>query len=121
MTWNLFESKHKIKEDKIRKDKKVLDVIDIFKKHFNDDLSDLSWESEALCSQTDPEAFFPENNTLAKDARRVCSICPVQVECLSFALKNDERYGVWGGSLEKERKQFAKTANEPDKKVAVGS
>ncbi|MDR0950337.1 MAG: WhiB family transcriptional regulator [Candidatus Ancillula sp.] len=66
----------------------------------------LSWQYEALCSQTDPEAFFPEKGgvTRDRDAKRVCNVCPVQGECLEWALKNDERFGIWGGKSERERR-----------------
>ena len=62
--------------------------------------------SSALCSQTDPELFFPEHmtstNTIAI-AKSICRECPVQVECLSFALRTKETEGIWGGMTPKER------------------
>lgn len=70
----------------------------------------LQWQSEALCSQTDPEAFFPEKGGSTREAKRVCTACQVRVECLEFALAHDERFGIWGGMSERERRRLKKQA-----------
>jgi WhiB family redox-sensing transcriptional regulator len=70
----------------------------------------LSWQGDALCSQTDPEAFFPEKGGSTRDAKRICGQCNVQSECLEYALKNDERFGIWGGLSERERRRLRKRA-----------
>lgn len=62
------------------------------------------WQDRALCSQTDPEAFFPEKGGSTREAKRICSRCDVRVECLEYALDRDERFGVWGGLSEPERR-----------------
>ncbi|HYX97247.1 WhiB family transcriptional regulator [Geodermatophilus sp. SYSU D00779] len=67
---------------------------------------DASWRLEALCAETDPEAFFPEKGGSTRDAKRVCSGCTVRAECLEFALANDERFGIWGGLSERERRRL---------------
>jgi WhiB family transcriptional regulator, redox-sensing transcriptional regulator len=67
---------------------------------------DASWRLEALCAETDPEAFFPEKGGSTRDAKRVCSGCSVRAECLEFALANDERFGIWGGLSERERRRL---------------
>ena len=54
---------------------------------------ELAWQAEALCAQTDPEAFFPEKGGSTRDAKRVCGVCPVREECLQYAMDNDERFG----------------------------
>lgn len=38
------------------------------------------------------------------EAKAICATCPVTQECLEFALKHDEKYGVWGGLDADERK-----------------
>jgi len=58
------------------------------------------WKLSGLCAQTDPEAFFPDEGGSVRAANRICSQCPVQAECLSFALTNNERFGIWGGVTE---------------------
>ncbi len=77
---------------------------------FPDDDSPLSWQVDALCAQTDPEAFFPEKGGSTRDAKRVCSSCEVRSECLEYALQNDERFGIWGGLSERERRRLRRRA-----------
>lgn len=73
-----------------------------------DDYSDLGWQADALCAQTDPEAFFPEKGGSTRDAKKVCGSCNVKAQCLEFALENDERFGIWGGLSERERRRLRK-------------
>ncbi|MDO5743011.1 MAG: WhiB family transcriptional regulator [Micrococcaceae bacterium] len=75
-----------------------------------DEEGELGWQSEALCAQTDPEAFFPEKGGSTRDAKRVCGGCNVRSECLEYALTNDERFGIWGGLSERERRRLRKRA-----------
>lgn len=71
-----------------------------------EDDSALSWQASALCSQTDPEAFFPEKGGSTKAAKRICISCEVRDQCLAYALANDERFGVWGGLSEHQRRKL---------------
>lgn len=64
------------------------------------------WMDFALCAETDPEAFFPEKGCSTRPAKKVCESCPVATECLEYALKNDERFGIWGGKSERERRKI---------------
>ncbi len=79
-----------------------------------DDLSglfeavDQDWQEQALCAQTDPEAFFPEKGGSTREAKRICRACGVRDECLEFALRHDERFGIWGGLSERERRRLKK-------------
>lgn len=66
----------------------------------------LAWQDLALCAQTDPEAFFPEKGGSTREAKRVCAACEVRDECLEYALANDERFGIWGGLSERERRKL---------------
>lgn len=74
------------------------------------DEGELSWQADALCAQTDPEAFFPEKGGSTRDAKRVCNECPVREACLEYAMDNDERFGIWGGLSERERRRLRKQA-----------
>ena len=67
-----------------------------------------SWQERALCAETDPEAFFPEKGGSTREAKKVCVSCDVRAECLDFALGNDERFGIWGGLSERERRRLKK-------------
>ena len=64
------------------------------------------WRLDALCAETDPESFFPEKGGSTREAKRVCTGCEVRAECLEFALANDERFGIWGGLSERERRRL---------------
>ena len=68
------------------------------------------WRDDALCAETDPEAFFPEKGGSTRAAKRVCSACTVSAECLEYALTHDERFGIWGGTSEHERRQLRRAA-----------
>ena len=70
----------------------------------------LAWQERALCAQTDPEAFFPEKGGSTREAKRVCAACEVREECLAYALANDERFGIWGGLSERERRKLKRRA-----------
>ena len=76
-----------------------------------EDGGELAWQEQALCAQTDPEAFFPEKGGSTREAKRICSDCPVRLECLEFALANDERFGIWGGMSERERRKLKRLAS----------
>jgi WhiB family redox-sensing transcriptional regulator len=72
---------------------------------------ELAWQERALCAQTDPEAFFPEKGGSTREAKRVCMSCEVRAECLDYALAKDERFGIWGGLSERERRRVKKQAD----------
>lgn len=71
----------------------------------------LSWQHQALCAQTDPEAFFPEKGGSTREAKSICSVCEVRAACLDYALANDERFGIWGGLSERERRKLRRSAS----------
>lgn len=66
------------------------------------------WKMGAACLGVDPDLFFPERGENADnaEAKRICRSCPVQVECLDYALENREIYGIWGGTSERERRRI---------------
>jgi len=82
-------------------------VVDIFD---TDASGPLSWQDRALCAQTDPEAFFPEKGGSTREAKKVCQSCEVKAECLDYALAHDERFGIWGGLSERERRKLKRRA-----------
>lgn len=71
---------------------------------------DPNWEDGALCSQTDPEAFFPEKGGSTREAKNICGRCEVKASCLEWALAYDERFGIWGGLSERERRKLKRRA-----------
>jgi WhiB family transcriptional regulator, redox-sensing transcriptional regulator len=60
------------------------------------------WTEQALCAQTDPEAFFPDKGGSTRHAKKVCANCPVRAECLEANLT--QRFGIYGGLSERERR-----------------
>jgi WhiB family redox-sensing transcriptional regulator len=71
-----------------------------------DPADDDQWQERALCAQTDPEAFFPEKGGSTREAKRICMGCEVRDRCLEYALAHDERFGIWGGLSERERRRL---------------
>lgn len=71
-----------------------------------DDDGQMGWQERALCAQTDPEAFIPEKGGSTREAKKVCTSCEVRAECLQYALEHDERFGIWGGLSERERRKL---------------
>lgn len=59
-----------------------------------------------LCSEIGGDLWFPDDagNWSPSIAKAVCHRCPVEDECLEYALENDERWGIWGGTSEGERR-----------------
>ena len=67
------------------------------------------WREDAACRDHDPELFFPEGTGVpaqrqTDEAKLVCKPCPVRAQCLGFALRQGEGFGVWGGTNVAERR-----------------
>lgn len=71
-------------------------------------MTSATWITDALCAQVDNEIFFPPKGGSTKDAKRVCMACPARVACLEAAMARDERFGIWGGLSERERRELKK-------------
>lgn len=83
--------------------------------------SEAEWQQRAVCAQTDPEAFFPENGGSTREAKKVCLSCEVRDDCLEYALDNGERFGVWGGLSERERRKLTRTQRSAGKTALSGA
>ncbi len=64
------------------------------------------WTRDALCRQTDPDAFFPEDGSRPSEAKTICGLCDVRSECLKYSLTFSYRddVGFWGGTSEVDRR-----------------
>jgi WhiB family redox-sensing transcriptional regulator len=74
------------------------------------------WVELANCRGVDTNLFFPErgqNEIEGAGAKQVCSGCVVREECLSYALRNGEKHGIWGGTTERERKKIRRRERVP--------
>ena len=67
---------------------------------------DLSWQRQANCLGVHPDLFFPERGASTREAKAVCGSCVVRDDCLEFALRNGEKFGIWGGMSERERRRL---------------
>ncbi|MBM3663257.1 MAG: WhiB family transcriptional regulator [Actinobacteria bacterium] len=65
-----------------------------------------SWQLYANCLGVDPDLFFPERGASTREAKQVCQGCVVREECLEYALANGEKFGIWGGLSERERRRI---------------
>jgi WhiB family redox-sensing transcriptional regulator len=64
-----------------------------------------SWLLKANCMGVDPDLFFPERGASTREAKAVCRGCVVKQECLEYAIANSEKFGIWGGMSERERRK----------------
>ncbi|MDY5585627.1 MAG: WhiB family transcriptional regulator [Arcanobacterium sp.] len=69
---------------------------------------DLAWMEDALCAQTDPDIFYPEKGGSTAPATSICEGCSVRSECLEYAITNDIRHGIWGGTSDNDRKRISR-------------
>ncbi|MEZ5225578.1 MAG: WhiB family transcriptional regulator [Acidimicrobiales bacterium] len=66
---------------------------------------DTTWPEFSNCLGVDPDLFFPERGASTREAK-VCRGCVVRGDCLEFALANGEKFGIWGGMSERERRRI---------------
>jgi WhiB family redox-sensing transcriptional regulator len=74
-------------------------------------MTDINWRTLAACFGHDPALWFPDDilddvatqRMAQREAKRICGTCPVTAECTAHALRNDERFGIWGGLTETDR------------------
>ena len=65
-----------------------------------------SWWDYANCLGVDPDLFFPERGASTKEAKEVCRGCVVREDCLEYARSHGEKFGIWGGMSERERRRL---------------
>lgn len=64
-----------------------------------------AWHARAACRGHDPDLWFPGpgQSRRREEAIRICSGCPVRVECADWAARHRPPFGVWAGVPESER------------------
>lgn len=76
-------------------------------------LDDRDWVSKSACLESYDERFFPSRGDSNKEAKAICfNECAVREECLEHALRKPERFGIWGGTSERERQEMRRLRNE---------
>jgi len=71
------------------------------------------WRDLAACRDSEPTLFFPIGTTgpavdQIEAAIAICATCPVQEDCLQYALETNQESGVWGGYAEDDRRRLRK-------------
>jgi WhiB family redox-sensing transcriptional regulator len=80
---------------------------------------DRDWQFRANCMGVDPELFFPERGSSTREAKEVCRGCVVREDCLDFAIANGEKFGIWGGMSERERRRVRRSRLDLQRGVAA--
>ncbi len=80
---------------------------------------DRDWQFRANCMGVDPELFFPERGSSTREAKEVCRGCVVREDCLDFAIANGEKFGIWGGMSERERRRVRRSRLELQRGVVA--
>ena len=77
------------------------------------------WQDQANCLGVDPDLFFPERGASTREAKEVCRGCVVRGECLEYALANGEKFGIWGGLSERERRRLRRQRAQATRSITV--
>ena len=85
----------------------------------NGDTDGRSWQDEANCLGVDPDLFFPERGASTREAKEVCRGCVVRLDCLEYALVNGEKFGIWGGLSERERRRLRRQRAQAGRRTSA--
>jgi WhiB family transcriptional regulator, redox-sensing transcriptional regulator len=77
------------------------------------------WMLHARCRGANPTEFFPSDGLGVEFAQRICTGCPVRVECLEYALLHRIEHGVWGGASERERRRILRRRRDIAQPIAA--
>lgn len=80
----------------------------------------LAWQDRANCRGADPDLFFPERGASTRTAKSICRECSVQTMCLEFAIVSSEKFGIWGGMSERERRKIRRERTIAAQRRQVG-
>ena len=80
---------------------------------------DRAWQDQAHCLGVDPDLFFPERGASTREAKDVCRGCEVRQQCLEYALANGEKFGIWGGLSERERRRLRRQRAQANRSSAT--
>ena len=79
----------------------------------------LNGPDSANCLGVDPDLFFPERGASTREAKEVCRGCVVRMDCLEYALVNGEKFGIWGGLSERERRRLRRQRAQSNRRIAT--
>ena len=77
-----------------------------------------NWCTKAKCKDLVTGDFYPKRGEAVNHLKMVCRVCPVVKPCLEYAMRNRERFGIWGGTSERERRKMraAQALNKKEEK-----
>jgi WhiB family transcriptional regulator, redox-sensing transcriptional regulator len=81
-------------------------------------VGELSWQDYANCRGADADLFFPERGASTRKAKSICGECQVRAECLDFAIEIGEKFGIWGGMSERERRKVRRERQIASRRVS---
>ena len=81
--------------------------------------ADRAWQDQANCLGVDPDLFFPERGASTREAKEVCRGFVVRGECLEYALANGEKFVIWGGLSERERRRLRRQRAQATRNTAT--
>jgi WhiB family redox-sensing transcriptional regulator len=64
------------------------------------------WRDRAVCRGLDTELFFPGQGEPVEEAKAICANCAVQAACANYAVSSGQRFGIWGGQTERDRRRL---------------
>ncbi|MYH55713.1 MAG: WhiB family transcriptional regulator [Acidimicrobiia bacterium] len=79
----------------------------------------VSWREFANCLGANEDLFFPDRGASTRAAKQICAECQVRVDCLEYAVTQGEKFGIWGGLSERERRKIRKRRAMEAQKRAV--
>ena len=65
-----------------------------------------AWTQQAACRGGGTEIFYPATPDEEAEALSICATCPVRAQCLDYAIRNRETYGIWGGTTPEQRRHM---------------
>ena len=81
-------------------------------------IGELSWQDDANCRGADADLFFPERGASTRKAKAICGACEVKADCLDYAIEMGEKFGIWGGLSERERRRVRRERQIAQRRVS---
>jgi WhiB family redox-sensing transcriptional regulator len=82
------------------------------RRHADQEQRENEWMDLGNCQGLNPDLFFPARGASTTEAKAVCRQCVVQEQCLEYALTHRERFGIWGGLSERERRRLRRARGQ---------
>lgn len=78
------------------------------------------WMDRGACVEHSLVMFFPTRGESTDYAKGVCGRCTVKDLCLQYALDEEIKYGIWGGTSERERRTMRSARRRAEGLPATG-